>query len=170
MPESNIRPGDVGSLVIEQEIAVAAPRAKVFAALTGDVGAWWGRPYIQDVDEVVSIVIEPELGGRFLERWGDGDGAVWCVVTTFRRDRCLILQGTMAMPGAVFGSIRFDLEDGDGDGTLLKLSHHAIGEVTDDLRQGYDAGWSDLLGRRLKTWVETGERLGLGHEPAEDER
>ena len=168
MPETNITPGAVGSLAIEQEIPIAAPRAKVFDALTGDVSPWWGRPYTQDAERIESLVIEPELGGRFMEKWSDEDGAVWCVVTNFLRDRRLILQGTMAMPGATFGSIRFDLEDGPDSGTLLKLSHHAIGEVTDTMRDGYDAGWTDLLGRRLKAWVESGERMGLGHEPPLD--
>jgi hypothetical protein len=41
-----------------------------------------------------------------------------------------------------------------------------MGEVGPEMEQGYGAGWADLLGHRLRAWVEDGERRGLGHEPA----
>jgi DNA-binding transcriptional ArsR family regulator/uncharacterized protein YndB with AHSA1/START domain len=164
MPSTPQSQGSLGHLVVEQDILIEAPRAKVFDALTGDLSAWWGRPYIQDVSRAQSVVLEPHLGGRFLEKWSDEEGAIWCTVTNLKKNERLILQGSMAMSGAVFGVIRFDLEDAPA-GTRLKLSHRAMGEVNPDLQQGYHGGWEDLLQRRLRAWVERGERMGLGHEP-----
>jgi len=164
MSPSTLPQGSVTSLVIEQDIVIAAPRAKVFAALTGELSAWWGRPYIQDSDHVSNVVLEPRLGGRFLERWGEDEGAIWCVVTSIKKNDHILLQGSMAMPGAVYGVIRMDLEDTKG-GTRLKLSHRAIGEVSEELQHSYVGGWKDLLDVRLRAWVERGVKLGLGHEP-----
>jgi len=165
MPQSLQNPGVLGSLVIEQDIVIGAPRARVFEALTGDLGAWWGRPYIQDHDRVQSVMLEPRVGGRFIERWSEDEGAIWCTVTDFKKDERIILHGAMAMAGAVYGVIRFDLEDAKGGTTRLRLSHHAIGEVNEELQKGYGGGWKDLLDTRLRAWLERGEKLGLGHEP-----
>lgn len=164
MPQSTVPQGSVTTMIVEQDVVIAAPRAKVYAALTGDLAAWWGRPYVQDHEHVKSLEIEPRLGGRMLERWGEDDGNIWCQVTSIRKNQHLVLQGTMGMPGAVYGVVRFDLEDAKG-GTKLKLSHRAFGEVSDEMGQAYVGGWKDLLDRRLRAWLERGEKLGLGHEP-----
>ena len=164
MPQALQHPGAVSSLVVEQDIVIQAPRARLFEALTGDLDAWWGRPYVQDHERVQSVSLEPRLGGRFIERWSEDEGAIWCTVTDFKRNERIILQGSMAMAGAVYGVIRFDLEDAKG-ATRLRLSHHAIGEVSMEQQQNYGRGWKDLLDTRLRAWVERGERLGLGHEP-----
>ena len=37
---------------------------------------------------------------------------------------------------------------------------------TEELKTGYHGGWQDLLGRRLRSFLETGEKMGIGHEPA----
>jgi uncharacterized protein YndB with AHSA1/START domain len=160
----------LGRLDIRQEIEIAAPRRAVFAALTDDVSAWWGRPYTLDGDRARALVLEPRVGGLFLEQWGDDEGAIWCTVTAFARDRLVELQGPMGMSGAVLGRVRFELSDGPGGdaSTLLKLDHRAIGELDPAAGASYDAGWRDLLDHRLRAWVEAGERRGLGHEPPLD--
>jgi hypothetical protein len=56
----------------------------------------------------------------------------------------------------------FSLEPkNEGESTLLKLSHQAIGQLGQDTQANYNAGWQDLLGVRLKAFVEKGERHGL---------
>ncbi len=70
------------------------------------------------------------------------------------------------MSGAVQGVIRFELEQ-SSNATTLKLSHCAIGEVNERLQATYDAGWRDLLEKRLKAFVEQGTKYGLGHEPTQ---
>ena len=152
-------------LLIEQELHIAAPRGKVFEALTGDITPWWGAPYLQSRENARAVTLEPHLGGRFFEEWGEGEGAIWGIVTNFRRNERIILQGSMAMNGAISGTIRFDLED-DGDGTLLKFRHAAVGEVSRETEEGYTTGWTDILDVRLRAWLERGKRMGLGHEPA----
>lgn len=163
MPQSTSLPREIQSVQIEQEIRYAVPAEKVFNAMIGDISAWWGRPYIQDGERARGVEIEPELGGRFLEKWSDDDGAIWATVTRFDRGRTLHLTGPMAMPGATHGVMRFELEPA-GDGCVLKFSHHAMGHIPDEVANGYQAGWEDLLGTRLKNWVEHAKRMGLGSE------
>lgn len=149
----------VRSMHIEQEVAIAAPPARVFDALTSDLAAWWGAPYLISA-AARDIVLEPTLGGRMYEVWGADDGALWGTVTGIRRNELLEVTGAIAMNSAVQGKINFELEATE-QGTRLKFSHRAIGDFDEGSAQGYSSGWNDLLATRLKAFVEDGERLGL---------
>ncbi len=153
-----------GRMHIEQEILIEASRKKVFDALTRDVGAWWGKPYVSS-DTSKALVIEAHVGGRFYEDYGDGDGELWGMVTQVKRGERLEITGACGMSGLVHGKFEFDLVEKGSTATLLKLSHRGMGDVGDERKAMYDAGWRDLLGTRLKAFVETGKRYGLGHEP-----
>ena len=43
------------------------------------------------------------------------------------------------------------------DGTRLRLTHRALGELDDESEANYATGWTHLLAGRLKSLVETGE-------------
>ncbi len=152
-----------GKDVLRFERRLAHPIERVWAALTEDVEAWWGSPYLQG--EATSLVLEPWPGGMFREDWGDGQGAVWGVVGLVERGRRLELHGAMGMTGAVAGVTRFGLDPiGDGS-TRLRLSHEAFGHLDPDTQRNYGLGWQDLLGVRLKAYLDEGIRYGLGHPP-----
>lgn len=154
---------EVGAMHIEQEVKIEASPSRVFEALTKEVAAWWGPPYHLSKTPQ-GLVLEPKLGGSFYEVWGNGDGVLWATVTSLKRGERLEMTGPMGMSGAVEGRISFTLEP-QGKATVVKLSHRAVGEVTDWTRNAYGQGWQDLIGVRLKAYVETGKRYGLGCEP-----
>ena len=56
------------------------------------------------------------------------------------------------------------LEATDG-GTQVTYNHSAMGRISEAQMENYDKGWQDLIGARLKAFVERSERMGLGHEP-----
>ncbi|HEY6102006.1 MAG TPA: SRPBCC domain-containing protein, partial [bacterium] len=72
----------------------------------------------------------------------------------------LRMSGSMGMSGAVAGVIDIRLTP-QGTSTVLRLSHRAVGEVTEETRTGYRDGWKVLLTERLKAYVERGVRSGL---------
>jgi len=158
-PERGSTP-EIGMMRVEQAVMVEASPRRVFEALTGDVSAWWGPPHIIDEKRSRDIVMEPRLGGRLYEDWGDGAGALWATVTRIRPDEYLELTGPLGTRRVVMGVITFTLEP-RGGGTLLRLSHRALGEMGPDTETSYDEGWRDLLERKLKAYAERGERLGL---------
>src|SRR5215207_8104713 len=93
------------SLDIAQEVTIAAPMETVFAALTQGIGAWWSH----SVDPArARVELEPWVGGRFHEVWGDGQGALYATVTRIRTPDLLYLNGVMGMTGAVVGVIHFE--------------------------------------------------------------
>ena len=109
------------------------------------------------------IVLDARPGGLLSERWADG-GAVWGTVTAVDPGRHLEIEGPMGMAGPVAGVVRIVLEP-EGEATVVRLSHEAVGKVDDATRRDYGRGWEDLLSVRLKALVETGTRYGVGHEP-----
>lgn len=158
MPETDIRPAP-GVIRIEQQVTIDAPPARVFEALTKHLGAWWGSPYLIGAG-ARDLIVEPKIGGRVYEDWGNGAGALWATVTSIKKNDHIEWTGRIGMGGAVLGVVAYALES-KGKGTLLKLSHRASGEVTKEMETNYGGGWQDLLGTRLRGFVERGERPGL---------
>ena len=146
---------------IRQEITIGASRSAVFEALTRDVAAWWGVPYLIGGEDIEKrdIVFEPRVGGLLYESWGDGGGAIWGRVSYLKENEAVEIDGSIGMSDAVRGLCLFELEE-DGNATRLKLSHTAYGAIEEDTEKGYDAGWTDLTGR-LKRFVEEGIVSGV---------
>jgi len=141
---------------IALDIAIAGTPAAVFAALTKDVGGWWGHPFV--TARAASVALDPRLGGLFTERWENG-GQVIASVTGWAQDEHLALTGSFHM-GVGVGVAAFDLAE-SAAGTLLQFSFRAIGVVDAEVAGAMSRAWADLVGTRLKGLVETGARLGM---------
>lgn len=146
-------------ITVTVEVTLAAAPDRVYDALTKELAAWWGPPYT-GVENPLDLILEGTIGGRFYEIGEDGDAYLWGVVTAKKPNAYLEVTGPCGMPGLVHGTFRYDLAP-DEAGTRLKLKHTAMGEVNDELADRWAKGWDDLLGTRLKAYVERGERLGL---------
>lgn len=138
------------------DIEIAGSPAAVFAALTNDVGGWWGPPFV--TARATSLALEPRLGGLFAERWDNG-GQVIASVTGWAQDEHLALTGSFHM-GVGVGVATFDLAEA-GTGTLVQFSFRAIGVADAAVAKDMSRGWAELVGTRLKGLVETGIRLGI---------
>jgi DNA-binding transcriptional ArsR family regulator/uncharacterized protein YndB with AHSA1/START domain len=148
------RPADVTLAIdLAQEFTLKARRADVFRALTRDVGLWWEPPYL--TGRATGLELDPSLGGPFREKWGRGGGKLLATVTAVDPDRLLELTGPLHL-GVVFGIAEFRLED-DAEGTMLSFTHRGIGEIAPDVAEAFAGGWAELLGTRLRTFVENDE-------------
>jgi uncharacterized protein YndB with AHSA1/START domain len=141
---------------IALDIEIAGTSAAVFAALTQDIGGWWGHPFV--TARATSLALDPRLGGLFTERWENG-GHVIASVTGWAKDEHLTLTGSFHM-GVGIGVAAFELIE-SGAGTLLRFSFQAIGVMDTPLADAMTRGWAELVGTRLKGLVETGTRLGI---------
>jgi len=141
---------------IALDIEIAGTPAAVFAALSKDIGGWWGHPFV--TARATSVALDPRLGGLFTERWGNG-GQVIASVTGWAQDEHLALTGSFHL-GVGVGVAAFDLTE-SAAGTLLRFSFRAIGVVDAEVAGAMSRGWAELAGTRLKELVETGTRLGI---------
>jgi len=148
--------GGPAQVRISIETAIDAPPWRVFDALTVSVAAWWGAPHLRAAD-ASNLVLEPQPGGRFIEEWGHRQGVLRATVTAIRQDERIELTGTV--PGAARAVLDIRLERHDG-GTRLAASlsrERGDGPVEEFDRRALE----DLLGGRLKAFVEHGTRSGV---------
>jgi uncharacterized protein YndB with AHSA1/START domain/DNA-binding transcriptional ArsR family regulator len=136
---------------IHQEIRLAAPPGRVFDVLTREIDLWWTKPY--RMTEGGHVTLEPRIGGELREEGPGGHVTVWGRVEEVAPGRLLVLSGTIGMQTAVAGRVRIALA-AEETGTVLKLSHMAVGPIAEGAGERYTEGWSDLLGTRLRARVE----------------
>ena len=141
---------------IAQDIEIAGTPPTVFAALTKDIGGWWGHPFV--TARATSLAMDPRLGGLFVEQWDNG-GQVIASVTSWAQDEYLQLTGSFHM-GVGVGVATFDLTESNA-GTLVRFSFRALGVVDAEVAGAMSRAWAELVGSRLKGLVETGARLGI---------
>lgn len=156
---------DINFMEIELKVFINATREKVFNSLVTNVSHWWGRPFIIN-EQTTNIILEPKIGGLFYETWDNVQGYKWGEVTHLKTNEVLELTGSFGMPDIVHSKVKITLEDeNNGTGTNLFFSHQAMGPLDEKNKTSYAGGWKDLIGTRLKVYVEEGIKMGLGHEP-----
>jgi len=144
-------------LKIEIEVRIEAPVERVWRAITVETGAWWPHRFKDEG----RVVLEPAVGGRFYEDWGDGRGALYAEVVYLDPPRALCTRGPMGMRGAASTVKWYRLEEAGG-GTVVKVSLHASGDIPDEVAAGYEKGAMAVLTEALKPYVERGKTYGAG--------
>jgi uncharacterized protein YndB with AHSA1/START domain len=143
--------------VSEWDITIAAPRERVFRALTAEVGRWWDPAHSYSGD-AANFSIDARAGGCFCEQLADGSVAHMTVVFVERNKELRMLGGLGPLQGmAVSGSMTFTLSDA-GTGTRLQYYYTVGGYAPDGIDKLAQAVDQVQLGQlqRLQHYAETG--------------
>ena len=132
---------------LHAEVRIDAPIEVVWRSLVEDVGAWWPHNFSDEP----RISMEPWVGGRFMEEW-DGGSALYALVTHMVTGARLTISGPMGMRGARQYVKTYELA-ADGDVTVVTTTASVLGDIDDEIREGYRTGGEELL-QALKTYVE----------------
>jgi uncharacterized protein YndB with AHSA1/START domain len=120
----------VDTLYIRKEIQIAAPLQVVFDTLFDPVG-----PLAK-----MNLKIEPFVGGRWYRDLGNNTGHLWGHVQVYKPPFLLEMVGPMMMSYPVASHIQYRLSESAG-GTLLVLTHQAMGLIQPDHKSGVNEGW-----------------------------
>jgi len=135
---------------------MAAPPARVWKALTGQVSSWW-HPGFFSRKGALAFVVEPKVGGRVYEDWGNGQGLVWYTVIGLVENELLQLMGDLDAnnggPARLHTTFRLR---GEGKGTVVRLEECAFGRVDEKVKKSLEAGWKILIDGCLRVFAETG--------------
>lgn len=148
-----------GGFVSEHIVTIAAPRTRVFQALTDEVGRWWNPAHSYSGNSA-NFSIDARPGGCFCERLNDG-GVAHMTVVFVQRDAALRMLGGLGPLQAmsVSGSMTFTLSDTSQQTTRLHYTY-AVGGYSPEglggLATPVDQVQLDQL-ERLRRYVETGD-------------
>jgi uncharacterized protein YndB with AHSA1/START domain len=140
---------------VRKSITVRAPQATAFRVFTEGMATWWplethhiGKAAPQ------TIVIEPRVGGRCLERGVDGSECVWGHVMVWEPPARYVFSWEISADFQIDPNliteveVRFIAESPER--TRVELEHRLLdryGERRDEMHKTFDSpgGWTGLL-------------------------
>lgn len=139
----------VHSISILKETLIEAPIEIAFEAILEELGPASSMPN----GAPFPMVIEPRPGGRWYRDLGNDAGHFWGHVQVIKPPTLLEICGPLFMSYACANHVQYRLA-AEAGGVRLKLTHRAIGQITDEHRQHVVTGWEHIL----KTIREIAER------------
>jgi uncharacterized protein YndB with AHSA1/START domain len=140
---------------IVSEIRLNADRARVWKALTDEQMDWY--PHNYGGERLKRIVVEPGVGGRTYEDWGDGAGVMYNTITYWDEPHVI---GTRGFLQPAITLEQWMILEEDGEDTVLKATTITFGPITDEMAVGIRThGDLGLHADSLRAWVEKGERV-----------
>ncbi|MBK7405114.1 MAG: SRPBCC domain-containing protein [Phycisphaerales bacterium] len=133
---------EIHTIDIRKEIEIAAPLETVFASVLEELGPGSempdGTPF--------PMKLEAWPGGRWFRDLGNNTGHFWGHVQVIKPPTLLEMTGPMFMSYPATNFVQYRLA-AQGGGTLLKLTHRALGLIPEDHRVGVHEGWEFGLKR-----------------------
>ena len=137
-------------MTIRKSIHVKRPIEAAFRVFTEDIGRWWPLKdgYSFGGARADQIYLEGKEGGRFFERFTDGEEyQVGTVTACTPPSRVVFSWKAPNWDAATEVEVRFTAE---GDGTRVDLEHRGwerAGAAAEKESSGYNQGWETVLAR-----------------------
>jgi hypothetical protein len=132
----------IQTLNISKEVEIAAPIDVAFDALLEELGPASAMPG----GEPLPMILEAWPGGRWYRDLGKNSGHYWGHVQVIKPPTLLEICGPLFMSYPATSHLQYRLT-AEGRGTRLKLTHRALGLITDEHRKGVVEGWNYKLNR-----------------------
>jgi hypothetical protein len=147
---------------VRKIVHVRAPIAHAFDVFTSGLTRWWPTTHGIGKKPIEKVLMEPRLGGRWLEIAQDGTETPVGTITLWEPPHRFVMQWQISarwQPDAKMRSevdVRFTAEGPDA--THVELVHHKFetmgAEAGASMRKDVDGGWPGILER----FVEEAER------------
>ena len=138
---------------VRKTIRVKAPIARAFDVFTAGLTRWWPADHGVGKKPIDKVLMEPRLGGRWLEIAQDGTQTVVATIIHWEPPQRLVMLwqvNAQWQPDAGMRSevdVRF-AQDG-ADATQVVVLHHKFetmgAEAGASMRNDVDGGWPGLL-------------------------
>jgi hypothetical protein len=122
----------VRTVRLAYELRIRASAQRTFEVMTGQSLDWF--PHTYGGERVRAVVLEPAVGGRHYEDWGDGQGHLYGQVTLFDRPQAWATRGRLS-PGVILDT-EYQLTEEPGPVTVVRITKVAVGPISDDEAAG----------------------------------
>ncbi len=143
------------TITIQLEIPIEANINLVWKCLLEEAGVWWRKDFYTSA-KTQNFIIEPFVGGRMYEDYGDGNGLLWANVMVLDAPNNVELKGHLSpsFGGPAMTFMKLALEEREG-GTTLTLTDTTFGNVSENSKDQLTAGWKMLYEDTFKKYVES---------------
>jgi Activator of Hsp90 ATPase homolog 1-like protein len=140
---------------VRKSVRVKAPIGRAFDVFTAGLTRWWPHDHGVGKKPIEKVLMEPRLGGRWLEIAEDGTETPVATITLWEPPHRMVMvwqvnaqwKPDTAMKSEV--DVRFRADGSDA--TLVELVHHKFetmgAEAGASMRGDVDGGWPGLLDR-----------------------
>src|SRR5437016_13141774 len=140
---------------VRKSVRVKAPIAHAFEVFASGLTRWWPHNHGIGKKPIKKVMMEPRLGGRWLEIAEDGSETSVATIILWEPPHRFVMvwqvnaqwKPDLAMKSEV--DVRFTA--GGPDATAVELVHHKFETMGPDagasLRKDVDGGWPDLMER-----------------------
>jgi uncharacterized protein YndB with AHSA1/START domain len=137
---------------VRRRTRVNVEPARAFDIFTNGMIRWWPRTKSINASPIQEIILEPHVGGRWLERGEDGSECQWGKVLAWEPPARLMLAWQISARWQYEPALVTEVEvrfSPDGEGTLIELEHRldGYGQAAEQMRQIFDSpqGWAGVL-------------------------
>ena len=140
---------------VRKTVRVKVPIAHAFEVFTGGLARWWPPNVGVGKRPIRTVLMEPRLGGRWLEIAEDGTETVVGTITLWEPPRRLVLIWQINAQWKPDASMRSEVDvrftpDGP-DATVVELVHHKFETMGADagasMRKDVAGGWPGFMER-----------------------
>ncbi len=145
---TSVKQEQIQTLLIQQEIEIAAPIETAWEAVLDQMGPKSempdGKPF--------PFKLEAWPGGRFYRDLGNSSGHLWGHVQVIKPPKLLEIWGPMMMSYPAVNHLQYRLTS-EGETTRLQLTHRAMGVFDEQHREGMTQGFAFWV-KRMKDLAE----------------
>ncbi|UMB60815.1 hypothetical protein MHL31_01050 [Lutibacter sp. A80] len=143
------------TITIKLEIPIKATIDFVWKCLIEDIGIWWRKDFYSSSKTKI-FKIEPFVGGRMYEDYGNNNGLLWGNIIVLDAPNNIELKGhlTPSFGGPAINFIKLSLEENEGI-TILTLTDTTFGNVSEQTKEQLTSGWKMLYEDTFKKYVES---------------
>jgi uncharacterized protein YndB with AHSA1/START domain len=143
---------------VRKSVRVKAPIERAFEVFTSGLTRWWPHDHGVGKRPIQKVLMEPRLGGRWVEISQDGTETPVATITLWQPPHRLVMVwqvNAQWKPDTTMTSevdVRFSADGADT--TLVELVHDKFetmgAEAGASMRRSVDGGWPGLLGRFVR--------------------
>lgn len=140
---------------IKLSVSIKAPQDHVWKCLLHDINKWWPRDFYTST-KTQKFLLEPKVGGRMYEDYGNDEGLLWAKVIVLEAPHNLELKGhlTPQFGGPAVSFLKLTLTHRDGI-TTLELTDTVMGVVNESNVNSLESGWQSLFGEAFKEYAQS---------------
>jgi len=145
----------VALAAVRKSVHVKAPIARAFEVFTSGLTRWWPTDHGVGKKPIQKVLMEPRLGGRWLEIAEDGTETPVATITLWEPPHRLVMIWQVNAQWKPDVTMRSEVDvrfEADGtEATRVELVHHKFetmgAEAGASMRKDVNGGWPGLLER-----------------------